>query len=311
MYRHLFGPVPSRRLGLSLGIDLVPPKVCSCDCVYCECGPTTDLTTVRAEHVPVQAVLDELADWFAHNPDPDYITLSGSGEPTLNNRAGEVIRYAKALRPAVPVAVLTNATLLTDPQVRREILAADVVLPSLDAATEAVFRALDRPAPGLSVAACIEALVAFRKEYAGAIWLETMLLPGYNDHPEELAALREAYLLIRPDRIQLNTLDRPGTEPGLAPLPPERLQEIIREWALPEAECIAPAAARSQSGAWNQNMENRIMETLARRPCTTADLAGVLGVHANEINKYLSGLEAEHKIRSEAGGRGTFYRLRL
>ena len=113
MYKYIFGPVPSRRLGMSLGVDLVPHKVCSLDCVYCECGPTTKLTTDRKEYIPYEKITKELAHYFANNPDPDYITFSGSGEPTLNSRMGDVLEFIKEKKPNVPIAVLTNGTLLS------------------------------------------------------------------------------------------------------------------------------------------------------------------------------------------------------
>ncbi|MCP3953611.1 MAG: radical SAM protein, partial [Desulfobacterales bacterium] len=135
MYRYLFGPVPSRRLGISLGIDLVPMKTCTLDCIYCECGRTTGLTLERAEYVPLETVKEEYRHYLAHNPAPDYITFSGSGEPTLNRHIGEIIRFIQARDQQVPVAVLTNGTLLGDPGVRAELKEASVVIPSLDAAT--------------------------------------------------------------------------------------------------------------------------------------------------------------------------------
>jgi len=139
MYKHLFGPVPSRRLGMSLGIDLIPHKICSLNCVYCECGGTTTLTRERKEYVPVEEVYDELKDYFKHHPDPDYFTFSGAGEPTLHLHIGEVIAFLKEVRPGIPVAVLSNGTLFGDPEVRADLLQADLVLPSLDAATEEAF----------------------------------------------------------------------------------------------------------------------------------------------------------------------------
>ena len=136
MYKYLFGPVPSRRLGMSLGIDLVPRKVCSLDCVYCEVGKTTKLTLERKEYILFDNVIKELTHYFENNPDPDYITFSGSGEPTLNSRIGDIIKFVKQNRPEIPIAILTNGTLLFDPEVRDELKIADVVLPSLDAATK-------------------------------------------------------------------------------------------------------------------------------------------------------------------------------
>lgn len=309
-YKFLFGPVPSRRLGMSLGIDLVPAKVCSLDCVYCEVGRTTKLTANRAEYVPLNGILEELNDFFIHNEDPDYITFSGSGEPTLNNRIKEVLQYVKSRKPSVPVAVLTNGTLCSDINVRQAIINADVVLPSLDAATDKVFAKINRPVPLLTAAKCIEGLTLFRQEYQGQMWLEVFILPGYNDDPYELAAIKNAILRIQPNKIQLNTLDRPGTVPGLRSATREELIRIIDFWDLPNVEIIASAVLRKQIQSYKEDIESIILGTITRRPCTLKDLSIMLGLHGNEINKYLSTLEQEGKIYSTQEERGIFFRLK-
>ncbi len=309
-YKFLFGPVPSRRLGMSLGIDLVPAKVCSLDCVYCEVGRTTKLTANRAEYVPLNGILEELNDFFIYNEDPDYITFSGSGEPTLNNRIKEVLQYVKSRKPSVPVAVLTNGTLCSDINVRQAIINADVVLPSLDAATDKVFAKINRPVPLLTAAKCIEGLTLFRQEYQGQMWLEVFILPGYNDDPYELAAIKNAILRIQPNKIQLNTLDRPGTVPGLRSATREELIRIIDFWDLPNVEIIASAVLRKQIQSYKEDIESIILGTITRRPCTLKDLSIMLGLHGNEINKYLSTLEQEGKIYSTQEERGIFFRLK-
>jgi wyosine [tRNA(Phe)-imidazoG37] synthetase (radical SAM superfamily) len=197
MYKYIFGPVPSRRLGMSLGVDLVPHKVCSLDCVYCECGPTTKLTIDRKEYIPFEKVRRELEHYFAINPEPDYITFSGSGEPALNSRIGDVLHFIKENKPDVPVAVLTNGTLFSDKQVRDELLDADVVLPSLDAASELSFCKINRPHHELNVGDYLKGLYDFRNEYKGKIWLEVLIIPGYNDSKENLILLKKAFLKIR------------------------------------------------------------------------------------------------------------------
>ena len=180
MYKYLFGPVPSRRLGMSLGVDLVPRKICSLDCVYCEVGKTTKLTLERKEYILYDKVTDELTHYFENNPDPDYITFSGSGEPTLNLRIGDVLNFIKQNKPKIPIAVLTNGTLLFKPEVREEIKNADVVLPSLDAATNLIFHKINRPVPEFDIKRYIQGLIDFRKEFKGKIWLEIFILPEDN-----------------------------------------------------------------------------------------------------------------------------------
>jgi len=310
MYKHLFGPVPSRRLGMSLGIDLIPKKVCSLNCVYCEVGKTTKLTTHRLEYVKYDNVIAELLQFMSNNPKIDYFTFSGSGEPTLNSRIGDVLNFIKKEYPKIKTAVLTNGSLLYDKNLRAELLDADVILPSLDAASQDVFEKIDRPNPELNIETYIQGLVDLRKEYSGQIWLEILLLKGYNDSKEELKLLKEAILKIQPDSIQLNTLDRPGTVHDLIPLSKKEMQGIIDFWNLQNVEIIASPPERSSIESYNGDIETAILETIARRPCTLDDLHIFLGIHTNEINKYLGGLEANGKIGTVNFERGVFYELK-
>ena len=236
MYKYLFGPVPSRRLGMSLGVDLVPHKVCSLNCVYCECGRTTNLTLERKEYIPYDGVVKEIAHYLEHNPAPDYITFSGSGEPTLNVRIGDVLHFIKT-KSKTPVAVLTNGSLFYDKSVRAGLLESDVVLPSLDAAEDSAFRKINRPFYKLDIPEYIRGLIDFRKEYKGQIWLEVLIIPGLNDTKENLQALKEAFLQIQPEEIQLNTLDRPGAVENIRAATRKELQEIVGFWEIGRASC--------------------------------------------------------------------------
>jgi len=310
MYRYLFGPVPSRRLGISLGIDLVPMKTCTLNCIYCECGRTTDLTLDRKEYVPLDAVKAEYRHYLAHHRKPDYVTFSGSGEPTLNRSIGEIIRFIQSREPKVPVAVLTNGTLFFDRQVRSELKEASVVIPSLDAATDTVFRKINRPHPHLNMDAIIDGLVRFRKEYSGQLWLEVFILPGLNDTDAELTVLKQAIEKIAPDRIQLNTLDRPGTVNDIRAADRTELARVLDFWNLKNAEIIARAPERRQLASYREDAESAILETIARRPCTLEDLTQITGLHTNEVNKYLDVMEADKKIEVVKQDRGFFYRIK-
>lgn len=307
MYKYLFGPVPSRRLGMSLGVDLVPAKVCSLDCVYCEVGKSTKLTLERREYIPYDAIIAELTDYFANNPDPDYFTFSGSGEPTLNCRIGDVISFIKQRKPHIPVAVLTNANLLSDPRVRAELMQADLVLPSLDAVSEATFLKINRPAANLTATKHIQGLIDFSHEFNGSIWLEVFILPDYNDSDEEVLALKEVIEKIRPDSIQLNTLDRPGTVNGLHGASRSELQRVADLLGLENVTIIAAPLQRKHIQAYRSDAENAILETISRRPCTLEDIEQILGLHRSEINKYLDILEAEGKVEVSNQQRGAFY----
>lgn len=307
MYKYLFGPVPSRRLGMSLGIDLVPHKVCSLNCIYCECGSTTRLTIERKEHVPYNEVIQELKQFLGNNPAPDYITFSGSGEPTLNSRIGDILKFIKRNYPGIPVAVLTNGTLLNNKQVRTEILDADLVLPSLDVASDLSFRRTNRPFHSLNIEDYINGLCEFRKEYHGKIWLEVLIIPGYNDSKQDLNLLKETFMKIQPESIQLNTLDRPGVVPGLKAAGKEELEQIANFWQLDNVEIIAAVPELKEIKSFRDDIESAILETIFRRPCTIDDLAKILGLHIDEINKYLDTLEADDKIESVQQERGLFY----
>jgi len=302
--------VPSRRLGMSLGVDLVPKKVCSLNCVYCEVGHTTKLTTERREYIPYDKVTIELEHYFANNPDPDYITFSGAGEPTLNSRIGDVLQFIKQKKPDIPLAVLTNGTLLFHKNVRDELMDANVVLPSLDAATEITFQKINCPSRRLMVKKCIQGLINFRNEFSGQIWLEVFIVPGYNDNINDLKALKKAFKAINPDQIQLNTLDRPGTVADIHPASYQDLKKIIDYWNLDYVEIIAAAPLRKSIKSYRKDAETAILGTITRRPCTVDDLVKILGLHINEINKYLDVLEGEGKIEPVSLGRGVFYQIK-
>lgn len=307
--RHIFGPVPSRRLGMSLGVDLVPHKVCTLDCVYCECGATKKLTLDRKEYILYDKVTAELEKYFSENIDPDYITFSGSGEPTLNSRIGDVLQFVKKIRPNIPVAVLTNGTLLSDEKVRKELLDADLVLPSFDAMVNADFQRVNRPVAELDLDKYLQGLVDFRKEFKGQIWLEILIIPDYNDSEENILRLRDAIVKINPDKVQLNTLDRPGSVSDLRATSHTELQRIVEIWNLPNVDIIASVPQRKNIKSYRKDTEVAILETISRRPCTLDDLSQILGLHFNEINKYLGVLEEEKKITTIKQDRGFFYTL--
>ncbi len=295
---------------MSLGVDLVPKKVCSLDCVYCEVGKTTKLTLERKEYIKSDKVKKELTHYFNNNPDPDYITFSGSGEPTLNIAIGEIIRFIKHRKPDIPIAVLTNGTLFYDKNVQEALLKADTVLPSLDAATERIFKKINRPAKDLSIDKYIKGLIDFRKEFKGKIRLEIFILPDYNDSENELAELKKVILKIKPDSVQLNTLDRPGTIASLRGATRQELLRVSNYWKLNNVQIISSSQERRNIQSFRSDIETAIIETIARRPCTLDDLTKILGLHINEINKYLDVLESEEKIKTVQLERGTFYQIK-
>jgi wyosine [tRNA(Phe)-imidazoG37] synthetase (radical SAM superfamily) len=308
-YHYLFGPVPSRRLGISLGVDLVPMKTCTLNCIYCECGKTSHLTLERKEYVSFEAVKKELTHYLAHHARPDYITFSGSGEPTLNSRIGDVIRFLKNRVPDVPVAVLTNSTLISQKQVRSDIKNAEVVIPSLDAATEKIFNKINRPSPHVHVDKIIDGLIRFRKEYDGAIWLEVFIIPGMNDTTAELNALKLVIGNIKPDQVHLNTLDRPGSVSTLRTATREELEHVLNVFQMENAAIVADPPEHKALFAYRKDTADAILGTIARRPCTSKDLSEILGLQVNEVDTYLKSLEADKKITAIKQKRGLFYQL--
>lgn len=237
-YRYLFGPVLSRRLGVSLGVDFIPYKTCNYDCVYCERNMTTCLSSIRREFVPPGDIITELDRYLATNPHLDYITFSGSGEPTLYTGIGVVARTITTSYPDYQVALITNGSLFSDPAVRQDVLDCDVIIPSLDAATNEVFAKINKPLPPISTEMVISGLEALRDEFKGNMWLEIFIIPGLNDSLDEIQKLHEAVLRIRPDKVQLNTLDRPGVETWIQPATQKQLKDIASQLDYSSVEII-------------------------------------------------------------------------
>lgn len=308
MYKYLFGPVPSRRLGMSLGIDLVPEKVCSLDCVYCEVCKTTKLTLARKEYIKIKKIKDEITDYFSNNCNPDFITITGSGEPTLNICIAEIIQFIKQNKPAIPIALLTNGTMFFDEEVRNAIKNTDIVLPSLDAATENVFQRINRPHKNLSINEYIQGLIHLRNDFSGKIWLEVFILPGYNNNKNELSELKKAIQKIKPDLIQLNTLDRPGAIKKIRGATIKELQDIIDFWELDNLNLIVSTPEGRDVKSFRDDIEYAIIETISRRPCTLDDLSMMLCMQTYEIEKYLNVLK-EDKLEKIEQDRGLFYRI--
>ena len=301
---HLFGPVPSRRLGRSLGVDLIPPKTCPYHCIYCEVGPTTCQTGERFSY-QTEAIIEELANYLKDpGVKPDVITLAGSGEPTLNQGLGRIIREIKAMSQ-IPVAVLTNGALLYLPEVRRELAAADLVLPSLDAAREETYRAINRPLPELSLASLLEGLTAFRREYRGQFWLEVMLLKGLNDTEAELAPLRRAIEEIAPDRVQLNTAVRPVVEATAAPLSAGEMEAAAAYLGGP-VEVIA--SFDREDIVARSSQDDDFVEMLSRRPMTAPDLSKALGLPLVQVVARLKRLQDSGRISHNRHHDQEFYR---
>jgi wyosine [tRNA(Phe)-imidazoG37] synthetase (radical SAM superfamily) len=308
-YQFLFGPVPSRRFGLSLGLDLVPLKICSLNCLYCECGKTSVLTLERKEYSPVQKILEELNDFMASENRPDCITLTGSGEPTLNSGFGELALRIKEQYPEIRLVLLTNGTLFADEKVRMAAGMCDTVKISVDAVSEDLFRKINLPPSGFDLKAMLDGIRSFSETYQGKLWIEIFIVPGLNDHPDEISRLRRYLAEIGPDKIQLNTLDRPAAFEGIQKASPELLKTIQREMGLPQVEIIARFESSRTGGLKDRPDEEMILNILKRRPCTLEDLMSVLGSDRDWLHGVLQSLTDNGKIRIRKEVRGEFYQI--
>lgn len=303
MSSHLFGPVPSRRLGRSLGVDLVPFKTCTYDCIYCQLGRTTCRTLQRREWVPTELVLRELEQRLDSHP--DYITLSGSGEPTLFKPLDKLIDGIRALTD-IPIAVLTNGSLLGDKEVQAELCAVDLVIPSLDAGNDKTFRSVNRPHEGISFESMFAGLRAFRRHFFAAYWLEVFLLDGYTTSESQLADLRRCVDLIQPDRVQLNTVTRPPAECAAVAVPYSRLQEIAATFSM-NTQVIAEFHTDHALEAGKAGRDE-ILQLLRRRPCSIDDIVGGLGMHRNEVLKSIEHLTTQCLVEGSHVGDRLYYK---
>jgi len=301
----LFGPVPSRRLGRSLGVDIVPFKVCTLDCIYCQLGKTTPKTIERKEYVPIKSVLAELKDGLAEGIQADFITISGSGEPTLNSQLGKLIDGIKKIT-SIPVAILTNGTLLYMQDVRTDCAKADVVLPSLDAGDEESFQKVNRPHKDISIKKLVDGLCTFRKEFSGQIWLEVFLVEGYNTGPEQIAKIKAAIERIQPDKVQLNTAVRPTAEPGVKRLEAEKLQAVAAQLG-EKCEVVADFSQAHESKHVKIRAEY-VLSMLKRRPCSLDDVCAGLGISSDEAVKFIDYFQQQGVIYSEEKDGIVFFR---
>ncbi len=310
--KYIFGPVASRRLGVSLGIDLVPHKTCPLDCVYCEAGETNQLVTERREYVPVDKVIVELDYYLSQHPELDFLTFSGAGEPTLNSKIGKIVEFVRSKYPEYRICLLTNGTLFNDDQVIADVRDVDLAIPSLDASTEEQYGIINRPHSGLNLNMLIDGLIKFRKAYTGAMWLELFVVPGVNDSDESIAAFRDIIIRIAPDKVQLNTLDRPGCVDWIKPATEEILMRFIEQ-----LKPVVPveAVGRFKYKSYNETtrpdneLEQRIAELVSRRPCTVADICLALAVSEAEAVRLTDQLVDFGRLAVHKAERGTFFSI--
>jgi len=295
-------------LGRSLGIDLVPFKTCTYDCIYCQLGRTTNKTLERREYVPVEEVLAELERKLATADSPDYISLAGSGEPTLNSGIGEMVSRIKKLTN-IPVAVLTNGSLLSMGEVQDALMKADLVLPSLDAGDQHIFHYVNRPHRDISFETMVEGIASFTKRFSGQVWLEVFLLGGVNSIPAEVEKIAAFVRRIRPDRVQLNTVSRPPVEEYAYPLP-EKQMHVLKGLFPGVVEVISPFKQVNPVTIADSPFQNtEIISLLGRRPCTANGVASGLGINPIEATKRLQVLCQQRILKHVHRDGELFYEL--
>jgi len=288
--KYVFGPVPSRRLGRSLGIDPIPLKTCNWNCVYCQLGRTIPLTNRRCEYIPRRLILSEIEKALKkHKPgDIDWITFVGSGEPTLHSGLGWLIRQIKA-RTSLPVAVITNGALLYSPDVQEEISAADAVLPSLDAGNRRLYRKINRPWPKLKFELVIEGMKTFRKLYSGKLWVEVMLVKGLNDTEQALQEIANVLDQMKPDQVHINLPSRPPAESWVRPADPSSLTQAIKLFGN-ISKVVSPAKGDFDLGS-GDNLLEAIIGIITRHPMQEKELLAALEKWSpGEVEKTLATL---------------------
>lgn len=271
----VFGPLPSRRLGQSLGVDPLPLKVCNWNCVYCQLGRTVPLCNERREYFPRENILAQVREVLAgHTPGTiDWVTFVGSGETTLHSGLGWLIRQVKRLTD-IPVAVITNGSLLHLAEVREELAVADVVMPSLDAGSAGLYRRITRPVPALSFESLLEGLVAFRREYRGRLWIEVMLMKGINDSQEALQDIADVLQRIQPDQVHINLPSRPPAEPTVQPPDEEALRRAMA--ILGSRANVVTASSGPFDLSGHENVADAVAAIISRHPMREEELRHTL-----------------------------------
>jgi wyosine [tRNA(Phe)-imidazoG37] synthetase (radical SAM superfamily) len=291
-FRYIYGVVFSRRLGKSLGIDIIPFKTCSYDCIYCQLGATNNKTIIRKDFLSLaeeEVLIKEIESKLNEAQKVDYLTFSGSGEPTLNMKLGSLISKLKNIF-SLKVAVITNGSLLFEKEVQEELKEADIVLPTLAAQDETSFLYINRPCPELNFYQVIEGLISFKKRFKGKFWLEVFLLKNINDGEENLLKLKELINKINPDKVQLNTAIRPSQEDYALPISSLKLNKICKFFG-EKAEVISYPKV-----AYTQGKINDILALLKRRPLTIEELTEYLSLSKIEVLKYLDMLKQKNLI---------------
>ncbi len=306
----IYGPVPSRRLGRSLGVDLLPAKICTYNCVYCQLGKSSAKTVKRRAYRDVDTVIEQLRDRLAEDIKLDCITLAGSGEPTLNSDIGQVISQIKKCAD-LPVVVLTNGSLLPDPDVRSSLMAADIVIPSLDAHSSKLFETINRPHHSIDFDQMVGGIADFSKEFRGQLWLEIFIMEGINAALDNANAFHPLVERIGPDKIYVNTAVRPPAESFVRPVSNDRIAEfynLLDKQPQQDVKFTRYQPADSPADQAEGDMTADIFALIARRPVTKKDIVNGLGLTDDSVQAGINELLAQGKIDAIEKNQQIYYR---
>lgn len=303
LYTYLFGPVPSRRLGRSLGVDLIPFKTCTMNCTYCQLGETTCAVSERGEYVPMEGVLTELSRWLERDGRADHITLAGSGEPTLHRHFGDVFRWVRD-RTDIASVLLTNGTLLHIPDVRAEAALADKVKVTLSAWDEASFQQIHRPAQGVTFDLLVKGERAFREAYSGELSVEVFIVDGVNSEVSTVRKIAEVVDSINPNRIDINTAVRPAAVAGVSASPEEHLHVLAELFG---EKATVTASFQKQGLQSVEISEEALLGLIKRHPATCAQLGGAFNLPEAEMYTMLEAMVLAGLLREDASGTETYY----
>jgi wyosine [tRNA(Phe)-imidazoG37] synthetase (radical SAM superfamily) len=305
-YRYLFGPVPSRRLGRSLGVDLIPFKTCTMNCRFCQLGDSTCARSERGEYVPLDAVLAELAHWKKEGGSADHITLAGSGEPTLHLGFGEVLQWIK-LNTTSPSVLLTNGSLLHIPEVRAAAALADKVKVTLSAWDEESFREIHHPAEGVTFKQLIDGERAFRSVFSGELSIEVFVVEGMNSTPSAIRKIAALAETVQPDRIDLNTAVRPPADSHVQAVSADVLTELATLFS-PPAQITA--SFKAQASPSLEISPAAVLSLIQRHPATAAQLALDYNIPESDVLEILDGMVAAGSLECEERDAAFYYHYR-
>jgi len=305
-FKYIFGPVHSRRLNLSLGIDLFEKKTCTYDCIYCECGKTSVLTLEPVTFPEKTLILKELELFLKQNPCLDFITFSGKGEPTLYKNFYDIAKFLKQMFPEFPLALLTNGSLLYKEEIQEALNFIDVICPTLTTIDENLFKKIHRPHTSYKLDCLIKGLETTVKKFKNKVWLEIFILKNLNDDLMHLTRLSKFVNNLKPAKVQINSVDRPPAD-DIA-ISPER-NSLFKIANLFENSELLVYKDLSKKIKITKNIKEKILSLISRRPSTDKDIMEVFNIEKTLLDKYLKELLAQKKIKISSCKRGIFYIL--